>query len=386
MKKFVYIITIIFLVIFLSAQELQYDVSAINVEVPVRVFKGDRFLDHLTVDDFEVSEDGVIQKIEAVYLIKKAQIAREDTVMNTEEARKKYAPQVARNFVLVFEVTDYLPRMKEAVDFFFAKVISPEDTLTVVTPLKTYRFNKKALTKMPREKISSLLNERLRMDITNGCREYHSMLRDYLNVMESNFSNQEKLYLLREKIRQFSQLRDLNGKKILDFADYVKKMPGQKFVFLFYQREIFPYPEIPFESFEYMELKSELMTLMPQDMAKIKQNYSDSSVTIHFLFITRPQREIAAEYDSRQEGLMWEDISSGIFATFLEMAQSTGGIADSSANIAFTLEKAAAASENYYLLYYTPMNYAADGKFHNIKVKVKGIDCRITHRAGYFAD
>jgi VWFA-related protein len=386
MKITAFVLTIIILVIFLSAQELQYDVTTINVEIPVRVFQGNRFLDHLTVDDFEVYEDGAIQKIEAVYLIKKAQITREVTVMNTEEARKKYAPQVARNFVLVFEVTDYLPKIKEAVDFFFSKVISPEATLTVVTPLKTYRFNQKALTKMPREKISSLLNRRLQVDITNGCREYHSMLRDYLNVMESNFSNQEKLYLLREKIRQFSQLRDLNGKKILDFADYVKKMPGQKFVFLFYQREIYPYPEVPFESFEYMELKSELTTLMPQDMAKIKQSYSDSSITIHFLYITKPQRELAAEYDSRQEGLMWEDISSGIFATFMEMAQSTGGIAESSANIAFTLEKAAAASENYYLLYYTPMNYKADGKFHKLKVKVKKIDCRITHRAGYIAD
>ena len=386
MKKSIFVIVILFLAIIPDAQELQHHAMAINVEIPVRVFKGNRFIDHLTMRDFEVYEDGILQKIDAVYLVKKNRIAREDTAMNKEEARKKYAPQVARNYVLVFEVTDYLPRIKEAMDLFFEKVISPQDSLTVVTPVKTYRFNKKALTKMPREKISSHMNEILRMDITSGCREYHSMLRDYLNVMESEFSNQEKLYILREKIRQFSQMRDLNAKKIRDFADYVKKLPGQKFVFLFYQREIYPYPEIPFESFEYMELKSELMTLVPQNIAKIMQNYSDSSVTIHFLYITKPQREIAAEYNTHKPGLMWEDISSGIFSTFLEMAQSTGGIADSSANIAFTLEKAADASDNYYLLYYTPLNYEADGKFHKIKVKVKGIDCRVNHRAGYFAD
>ena len=68
------------------------------------------------------------------------------------------------------------------------------------------------------------------------------------------------------------------------------------------------------------------------------------------------------------------------------MAQTTGGLTESSANIAFALEKAAIASENYYLLYYSPKNYSADGKFREIKVKVKGLNCRVMHRAGYIAD
>lgn len=386
MKKFVLITAAVHMIVFLSAQELQHDAVAINVEVPVRVFKGNQFLDHLTIDDFDIYEDGVLQKLEAVYLIKKTDIAREDTAMEKADARKRYAPQVARNFVLIFEVTDYLPKMKEAVTFFFENVISPQDALTVVTPVKTYRFNKKALVDMPGDKISALLNEKLRKDITTGCMEYHSMLRDYKSLMDSAYPLDQKRYLLRQKIREFHQLRDLNEKKIQDFAEHVKNMPGQKFVFLFYQRELFPYPDLPFESFEQMELMSELMTLVPQNVEKIKQSFSDSSITIHFLYITRPQREIAAEYNSRAPGVMWEDISAGIFSTFLEMAQSTGGLTEASSNIAFTLEKAAEASENYYLLYYSPKNYTTDGKFREIKVKVKGQNYRVTHRAGYFAD
>jgi VWFA-related protein len=386
MKKLVWAILTINLFIATSAQELQHDAIAINIEVPVRVFKGDQFIDHLTMADFLVYEDGHLQKIEAVYLIKKTDIQREDTRVKKEEARKRFVPQVSRNFVLIFEVTDYLPKIKEAIAFFFENVIAHQDSLTVVTPIKTYRFNKKALVDIPREEISALLNEKLRKDITTGCLEYHSMLRDYKYLMNSAFPMDQKLYLLRQKIREFRQLRDMNEKKINNFADYVKNMPGQKFVFLFYQRELFPYPELPFESFEHLELLSELMTLVPQNIEKIKQRFSDSSVAIHFLYITKPQKEIAAEYNSRQEGVMWEDISAGIFSTFLEMAQSTGGVAESSANIAFSLEKAAEASENYYLLYYSPKNYRADGKFREIKVKVKGQDCRVTHRAGYFAD
>ena len=71
---------------------------------------------------------------------------------------------------------------------------------------------------------------------------------------------------------------------------------------------------------------------------------------------------------------------------FNETAESTGGITDSSANIAASFERASDASDNYYLLYYMPREYRADGKFRKIKVRVKDKNFRITHRSGYIAD
>lgn len=68
------------------------------------------------------------------------------------------------------------------------------------------------------------------------------------------------------------------------------------------------------------------------------------------------------------------------------MAKSTGGLSDSSSNAAFVFKKAVDASESYYLLYYSPKNTKKDGKFREIKIKVKDKDYRILHRAGYFAD
>ena len=386
MRKGIFITGVLFLILFASGQEIQEEAIAINIEVPVRVFKGNKFIDDLNIEDFEVYEDGIQQKIEAVYLINKTTIEREVTEMEKEEAQNRYTPQVSRNFVLLFEVTDYMPKMKEAIAFFFENVITLQDNLTVVTPMKTYRFNKKALADIPREKISALLIEKLKKDITIGCREYHSLLRDYKSLMSSNFPLDQKLYLLRQKIREFRQLRNLDEKKIFGFAEYLKNVSGQKHVFLFYQRELFPYPEIPSESYEYLELMSELATLIPQNIDRINQIFSDSSIAIHFLYITKPQREIEGDYNSRQQGVVWQEISNGIFNTFFEMAQSTGGMTESSANIAFALEKAAGASENYYLLYYSPKNYVADGKFRKLEVKIKGKNYNITHRAGYIAD
>jgi hypothetical protein len=51
-----------------------------------------------------------------------------------------------------------------------------------------------------------------------------------------------------------------------------------------------------------------------------------------------------------------------------------------------SFRKAAAAVENYYLIYYSPKNYIQDGKFRKIEVKVKNRKYRVTHRAGYFTE
>ena len=66
---------------------------AINIEVPVRVFKGETFIDNLTIDDFEVYEDGILQTIEAVYFIRKTEIINKE-IKKEVEPIKKEAPQL----------------------------------------------------------------------------------------------------------------------------------------------------------------------------------------------------------------------------------------------------------------------------------------------------
>jgi len=50
------------------------------------------------------------------------------------------------------------------------------------------------------------------------------------------------------------------------------------------------------------------------------------------------------------------------------------------------MKSAVEASENYYLLYYSPRPYVKDGKFREISVRVKNKDYRVVHRLGYYAD
>jgi len=103
----------------LRAQELTHAVSVINVEIPVRIYKGGVFVDSLTIKDFEVFDNNEIQDIQAVYLIKGTSIKREE-IASREVAKKPTQPQVMRQFALFFEMSDYLPDLDKTLDYFFS--------------------------------------------------------------------------------------------------------------------------------------------------------------------------------------------------------------------------------------------------------------------------
>jgi VWFA-related protein len=352
------------------------------------VFKGGKFVDNLTIDDFEVYEDGVSQKVEAIYLIKKTNIEREEIKMQKEEAKKVFAPETSRNFFLLFELHEYFPKIKNALEYFFNNVFSPGDTLKVVTPIETYDFNIKAFEMFTNEEIAKDLAGKLRKDSLLSSVEYRRLLLDYEDIQKAVGEEIEmKKMMYKYALRRFRNLRYIEEKRLLDFADFLKKVEGQKNVFLFYQKLVVPLLKEDLEDFE---------AYIPFDADKINQAFSDSSISTHFIYLTKTSAFSTDGISVTSRGLLdsgerisdplTQDISGSIFSAFKDIAQATGGTVDSSANAASSFKKAVNASENYYLLYYNPKSYKADGKFKKITVRVKGKKYKVTHRAGYIAD
>jgi len=182
MKKRILLIGVLALGFTLLAQEISHDVSVINIEIPVRVFKGSKFVNNLTINDFEIYEDGILQKTEAVYLIKKTNIEREETQMKKDEARKIFAPQTSRSFIIMFEIYEYFPKVGKAIEYFFNQVFMPGDTLKVVTPIKAYNFNVKAFEMFPKKEIAKNLIGQLRKDTRLCSADYRGFLRDLENL------------------------------------------------------------------------------------------------------------------------------------------------------------------------------------------------------------
>ncbi len=409
MKKFIPVLAALILSLALLAQEIQHETIVVNIEVPVRVFDGGQFVENLTIDDFEVYEDGKLQNVVAVYLIKKTKIER-------KEEKEKFEPETSRDFFLFFEVTQYTPRMEDAINYFIQNVLLPGDNLVVVSPMKTYRMKGETLEVLPKEEVVKQLRGILRKDAMMGSVEYRSTVEELTQIaralsstmrggesildssidagimeMDEDMKLEYLLDLYAVSLEKLEYIRSIDQQKLLEFAKFLKEKEEQKYVFLFYQREFIPQiePKLLAEKLgEYQDRPNILSSIsnlfqsyirpISIDVDKIKKAYADASVAIHFLFFTKPAEHIP--------GIYFEEHSEDIFAPFLEMSKATGGLAESSSNPQFLFEKAVEASENYYLVYYSPANYRRDGKFKSIKVKVRGKNYRVTHRAGYFAN
>lgn len=401
----------------LLPQDIRHETTAINIEVPVRVFKGGAFVDDLAMSDFEVLEDGKPQKIEAFYLVKKRVIER-------REEAKEFSPRTARHFFLFFELGDYDARLTKALDYFVRTVLLPGDNLTIVTPMKTYRMKGELFHLVGRDKTYAQVVGLLRRDIQIGYSESRAILAEMTDLarvmasgvrardavaeaalqtlvepigglpVESPYQGvalEEQLMHYGSLLERLGNLRVVDEKKLLAFATHLKAIEGQKGVFFFYQREFIPKIDarvVDLLATKYSErpdITQALDTIFGLQRRETSLNvdvvtkaYADASAAVHFLFITRPAE--------RAEGMRMEERSEDIFGPFREMARATGGFSESSANIAAAMRSAVEASENYYLLYYTPADYRADGRFRRVTVRVRNGAYRVSHRLGYIAD
>ncbi len=381
-----------FFVLSLHPQELGHVVGDANIEVPVRVFDGEKFVDGLTHEDFEVFENGKPQNITALFLIRKANIQKKET---SGPAAAKLTPEMGRTIVMQFEVLNPTPKLDEAIDFFFGQVLQPKDSLTVISPRATYRFKPEAMTRLPRRVIAQQLKDKLRKDILAGATEYKRLLRDFRDVLRLQIGPDQKLHQLQTVIEQLRNRVGIDEASLRKTAQALKAIKGQKYIYLFYEKELIN--SVSFGSFGDESLPQEergLSDMAAADMQRdltinpkaIGQMFSDASITAHFIRLTQTTTNAGGLDQEGENALPTKDLSASISESFNEMARTTGGISETSANPLAALQKAATATENYYLLYYVPENYKADGSFKEIKVVAKEKRFRTTNRAGYFAN
>jgi VWFA-related protein len=411
MKKNFLLLFLVILSTSIFSQQIKEQSQVINIEIPVRVFQGNTFVSDLTINDFEIYENGILQEVEAVYLVNKSSIER-------SEEKKRFAPSTSRNFFLFFELTEYSARVGDSIEYFVQNVIFPDDNLIIVTPLKTYRQTYNALLYNSKEELANQLKVLIRNDTTIGNAEYRSAMDDLTRLASSlsmeneresgneqrregmptatgneysHFPFEKKLMRYSDIMGRIENLRVVDQEKLMSFSHYLKDMPGQKYVFLIYQREYIPqiqdmilnkYMQIYQDKPGVVQKLKSLSYAFKRDVSfnvtRVKQSFADSSISIHFLYLTTPAKHVP--------GLRMREQSEDIYSAFREIALSTGGFMESSANPIFLFNRAVEASENYYLLYYSPSNYLEDGKFNKITVRVKEKKYRIVHRSGYFAN
>ncbi len=403
MKKLSCLLSVIFA--FALARPLlpqeKYEVTVTNIAVPVRVMAGDRFVDDLTINDFEVLENLVPQKIQAVYLVRKSDIER-------KEGLQELSPTVARNFYLLFQLTEYNPKLAELIDYLFGQVLLPSDSMVIQTPLKSYSLSPEALTKKPKKILAEEMNNLLKKDIKTGNTEYNSLLNELKRIarnisgttvkgdlesdsISSMYGVEFMLDRYRETLEKMENQRLIDERKIFRFAQALKRVEGQKNVFFIYQREF--RPELPPGALNtLLDLNQDQPNIISslQDLFQfysrdismntdlLRKAFADASVYFNLIFMNKEPENVA--------GITMREQSEDVFRAFSQVAKATGGIVDTSQNPATGFKNAVDSSEAYYLLYYSPENYQKDNQFKNIVVRVKNPDYTVLHRLGYFAN
>lgn len=377
-------------------QGLQHSTGTVNVEVPVRVFDGDRFVDDLAAPDFEVFEDGRPQRIAALYLVRKRGL--EKKTVPAPPAGDVPEPPPGRTIVLQFQLIEPNPKIDEALAVFAAEVLRPDDDLTVVTPRAAYVFAPGARAGRPGPELAREMQSKVRRDLVAAGAEFRRLTGDLQDIERSPMDPDEKLQLMSEVHRQMSDRVGIDRRAMRRMAQALKAREGPKFLFLFYEPETvrtmrlgdFGDGSLPSAEGQLDDMAStEARRLPTVNAAEIARAFSDASVTVHFIYLTRPGRNAAGldvEKQRPEAGGATRDLSAAFFAAFREMAQVTGGVSTSSANALAGFRTAAAATENYYLLYYAPEGYRPDGRFREIRVRIKRPGYRVWHRAGYFAN
>ena len=409
MKKSILLFLCLGLFISLFSQIDQQQATVLNVAVPVRVLDGGEFIDSVAIDEFELYEDGILQKIDALYLVK-------DTAAERREASREFDPNFSRTFYFLFQLTDWDPKIGEAVDYFFNDVFQTGDSLVIQTPERTLRLSPQVFQSRPKEQTSKELVKILRKDIQLGNSRYKTTMRNLRRLIgeiksasgvttggvptdptdtggglqDSSLTLELLLPRYTDAIREMDELRFVDPQTFLSFAASLKQQPNQKNVYLFYQREF--RPEISPSILSEMQLNfqdkphiigrlTELFDLYKRnvrfDGRQINEAFADSSILFNFLFSDKPAE--------RYSGIVMREQSEDIFKIFSDVAQATGGIVESSQNIAQGFHKAAEVSSQYYLLYYTPANYVSDGSFKTIEIKIKNQNYSVTNRKGYYA-
>ncbi len=410
MKKTLIFVVLVAILLFLTStpafHQEQHEVVVTNVQVPLRVFDGDRFVPDLNMADFEVFEDGQPQDVTALYLTRNGEIERMD-------ADRDYMPMVDRQFYFVFQVLEYNPKMTEAIEYFFDHVYQPGDDLVIQTSVKNYSLPAQKAQTIPKETLIEDMQSIIRRDANVGAMEYKNLLKDLTRIVRSISSLQggtpsgmadmdssdsvgiQSLEFLlpryRDTLGRMEELRLIDEKWILRFASQLRRIEEQKIVYFFYEREFRPeiqaslLGQLQMQYHDDYNIMGQIQDLfqayhreLTLEVDPLSRAFADASVLLHFFFMNKKAESVPGVYMREQ--------SEDVYTVFSQVAEATGGVVDNSQNPASAFKSTSEISEYSYLLYYSPRDYVRDGKFKTIEVKVKDRDYRITNRRGYYAN
>lgn len=360
-------------------------------------------VDDLTADDFEVYEDGELQQIETFKLIRvdgNVQPGESDprpitsTYAEESEARR----DDVRLFVFFFD--DYhvrqgaAMRLREDMVRFVETQIGPKDMIAMMYPLDPVR---------------AVSFTRNREAVIRAIRQWEGRKYRYVpprNLMEERYANypvavverirnQVSLSALRALMTRLGGLREGRKSVIVVSEGYTDFVPPQ------INDPIASLPGVgnpnrnnpllgdPYTGAEAQMAQERARFFGDMDIRQqLRDVYSEANRNNVSLYMLDPRGLTAFEFDIEQGVGLGTDKGSldATLASLRLLADETDGRAIVNRNdLDVGLRQMVRDSSAYYLLGYSSSAAPTDGRFHQIRVRVKRSNVEVRHRKGYWA-
>jgi hypothetical protein len=372
------------------------------VQISIRVFDQGRFVDSIGAADLEVFDNGIPQNILGFSLFDRGRMVR-------SEGDPALAPKTGRHFTVYFQMTEFEPKFEEAFKFLFTDILTENDSLTLVTPMKPYFLTSQAFKQKSKDALARETLKLVRKDILEGASDYRSLLNDLKRIARAIGGNSSRSgdiesegdpsandygleFLLpryKHAMTKMENLRFTDESKFLAVAEELRQATAPVQVIFFYQREF--RPEIHPNTLSLLMLSNQDRPDLQAGLAEVFQFYrrelnfnvdrigkamADAGAPFYALFLNRQPKSVA--------GLIMTEQSEDMYKLFTEITRTTGGFLETADNPTASLRKTAQLGSQTYYLSFLPQA-TADGSYRTITVRVKDKPFTVAHRQGYYA-
>ena len=381
-------------------------VTVTAVEIPVRVLHKGDVVKGLTKEDFEVTENGVRQDITGFEIVSRRIVAE-----TAVPAGGLAIPAKPKLFVLIFHIFDYGDAVEEGIDYFFQSVYSPGDRLMVLAedrllnvepaddPAKFSKRVKDTLKAFKSYSTASII--RAYMDLAHEAEKLHQYLQgqgyaSWYPMVNRFYDENQRVW--NDYKRKFFTL-DMDLYKTL--LQRIRTLPGDKWVLLFEQRQMFPRlrrqgpmeVEIrtildnqtdPQGQALARQIKTTQLNLQKSmDIVKgfpsdqLRELFLQAGITFHHIMMKSGRVLDSQDFELTDVGQDYEDC-------YRRISVATGGTSVFSNKVAEAIKEASVREDYHYLLAYTPQD-PSGSKERKIEVKVGRKDVDVVSLKQYVA-
>lgn len=369
------------------------DVSITSVDVVVTDSKGHR-VPGLTVDDFEIKQDNLPQKITNFYAVSGGKVLLEDgkeIPLDAPAAAPEVPQELKAHYIFYIDNLNIQPnnrnRMFKRLKEFIPQAIGPNAEGMVVTYNRSLKV-RRAFTSDANDLVGAI--ESIELDTGGGTTQVGER-RDALQRIDQSKSVTEATGIARTYAQSLRNDLEFTVDSIKSTLDSLAGVPGRK-NFL-YVSEGLP-ATAGYEIYEAIREKySQTATTLEEmdyDMnsryAQIIQAANANGVTIYTLDASglTTNESVSAEYSGTKQVHMNDFLTrQNMQGPIRTMAEETGGLATINSNDwKAGLDQVAADFSNFYSLGYRSARGAVD-RPHRVEVTVKRKGLTVRNRRGY---